>query len=113
MEMTKLWEVVYALLAGAVCYLLGWAFSRYLTRRGIRLDQPRKFPHEEEKVVVCLDFYSEKDGWHVTFNKGFGVCYGIIANYYNRKAKVGTEFEAVILSTPEEPANEGFYFLAI
>ncbi len=41
-------------------YLLGWAFSRYLTRRGIRLDQPRKFPHEEEKVVVCLDFYSER-----------------------------------------------------
>ena len=85
--MTKLWEVVYSLLACAVFYLLGWAFSRYLTRRGIRLDQPRKFPHEEEKVVVCLDFYSEKDGWHVTLTKVSGCVMALLLIITTKKQK--------------------------
>lgn len=109
MNTIDLQGVLCLLLAFVVLYLFGMGFARIMRRMGITLEQPRKFPRKEEKVKAHLEFYSRKDGWHVTFNLGYGVCYGILTNVYEGEGKEGDVLEASLLCAPDSTC--GFYRL--
>ncbi len=103
-------EVFCMLFTCAILSVLAWIAVRLMSKHGIRFEQPRKFPREEEKVTARLAYFSPKDGfWHVTFNLGFGTCYGIIANMNKGQGSEGVEIETTILSAPDHTC--GFYRL--
>lgn len=98
--------------SGLAVFVLVWVAVFLLRYFGVNLKpQPTPAETKSKKVIAKTEYFSEHDGWHVVFNLGFGACYGILANLSEGQAVSGIEFEASILSEPNETC--GFYELAV
>lgn len=104
--------LVLVVFSGAVVFTLFSAVAYLLRYLGINFSEaPTRVYEKAEKVVARIEYFSEHDGWHVVFNRGFGTCYGILTNLNKGQVKAGIEVEASILSEPD--GSCGFYQLAI
>ena len=106
------WSLM-VVLSAVVIFVLMYFAAILLKYFGIKISRQSAEKNYEttEKVIVKTEYFSEHDGWHVVFNRGFGTCYGILANISKGQARAGVEVEASILSEPNGTC--GFYELIV
>lgn len=112
METMNFGEIlILVIFSGMSVFSICWAIVRVLKHFGADFSNPNVIDKKAEKVTVRLEYFSEYDGWHVKFNRGFGTCYGILTNLNKGQAEKDIQVEAAIIDAPN--GSCGFYQLAV